>query len=95
MDNGIMTDKEICWSYRKADNKREQITVLSELTLKSKYEIMAIITAGGQELPPKTMKGLKMRLGRLEERIKADEQEHEEIARVLAGETEGTWMKRL
>lgn len=36
-----MTEKEICGSYRRADNKMTQIKILSELTLKSEYEIMS------------------------------------------------------
>lgn len=32
-----MTEKEICGSYRRADNKMTQIKILSELTLKSEY----------------------------------------------------------
>lgn len=77
-----MTEKEICGSYRRADNKMTQIKILSELTLKSEYEIMSIVVRNGYELPPKIVTRLTKRL---DSRIWNDEQEYKEIYRALTG----------
>ena len=80
-----MTEKEICGSYRRADNKMTQIKILSELTLKSEYEIMSIVVRNGYELPPKIVARLTKRLDTLDSRIWNDEQEYKEIYRALTG----------
>ena len=80
-----MTEKEICGSYRRADNKMTQIKILSELTLKSEYEIMSIVVRNGYELPPKIVNRLTKRLDTLDSRIWNDEQEYKEIYRALTG----------
>ena len=64
-----MTEKEICGSYRRADNKMTQIKILSELTLKSEYEIMSIVVRNGYELPQKIVTRLTKRLDTLDSRI--------------------------
>lgn len=80
-----MNETEICGSYRRADNKMTQIKILSELTLKSEYEIMSIVVRNGYELPPKIVTRLTKRLDTLDSRIWNDEQEYKEIYRALTG----------
>ena len=48
-----MSDEEIRLSYKWAKNKRRQIRILSELTLKTREEIRDIINAGNKMIPDK------------------------------------------
>lgn len=58
-----MTEKEICKSYRRAENKRAQIGILAELNATSKEFIKEILERGGEmgrprlkaEAPKKTI----------------------------------------
>lgn len=45
-----MTDGEICRSYLGAKNRRKQIGVLAELSLRSQKQIKDVLVAGGVDL---------------------------------------------
>ena len=53
-----MTENEICGSYRRAKNQTEQIKILTELTCKSRLEIIAILVKNREELPKRITDGL-------------------------------------
>lgn len=59
MKNRTMSDGEILKSYREAKDKRHQVSVLADLNVCTKGEIIDILIAGGvrpQELPRKRQK---------------------------------------
>lgn len=64
-----MTEAEICGSFRRADNKRAQIQIISELTLRPKEEIEEILVRNGYTIPNSKRKGFMK---------KADEEAKEE-----------------
>lgn len=47
------TEEEICRAYRLAKNKREQISILADMTLRTPIEIIEILERGGIECPKK------------------------------------------
>lgn len=83
-----MTENEICGSYRRAKNQNEQIKILTELTCKSRLEIIAILVKNREELPKCITDGLYKRLEILENEIHSREQEYREIVNALNGKKE-------
>ena len=70
-----MTEREICGSFRRAENQKQQIQILTELTCKSKYQI------------PKSIENqLYKRLDALDAQIFECEMEYKEIVTALTGE---------
>lgn len=51
-----MTDEEICRSWRTAKNRRKQIKILAELTLKTPETIREILKANGCDPDARTPK---------------------------------------
>lgn len=45
-----MTEGEICSMYRNAKNRRRQLSILADLTGKSKTEIIAILLKNGEKV---------------------------------------------
>lgn len=83
-----MTESEICGSYRRAKNQTEQVKILTELTCKSRLEIIAILVRNGEELPKRIIDGLYKRMDALESEIQTREREYREIANALNGKKE-------
>lgn len=46
-----VTEREICGSFRRAENQKQQIQILTELTCKSKYQIIGILLRNGEKVP--------------------------------------------
>lgn len=80
-----MKESEICSSYRRAKNQNEQIKILTELTCKSRLEIIAILMRNGENLPSRVINQLYKRLDALENQISEREKEYREIVQVLNG----------
>ena len=81
-----MTEREICGSFRRADDKKKQIQILSELTGNTKYQIIRILIRNGENLPEEVEKQIFKRLNILEQQIAECEREYKEIATALTGE---------
>ena len=69
-----MTEKEICYYYRNAKKKAQQIQILAELNDINSLEIIKILVRGKEELPKSTLKKLYMQLDNLETQIREKEQ---------------------
>lgn len=78
-----MKDIEICGLYRRAKNQTTQIKILTELTCKSRLEIIGILVRGGEQLPKRVEDGLYKRLDVLDEEIGEREREYREILKAL------------
>lgn len=81
-----MTENEICYSYRTAKNKAEQIQVLSQLCGISELQIISILVKNGRELPQRVVDRLYKRLDALDEKILEKEREYKAIVAALKGE---------
>ncbi|MCX4376723.1 MAG: hypothetical protein OSJ61_11165 [Lachnospiraceae bacterium] len=81
-----MTEKEICYYYRNAKKKAQQIQILAELNDINSLEIIKILVRGKEELPKSTLKKLYMQLDNLETQIREKEQKYKEIVAALKGE---------
>ena len=81
-----MTEKEICYYYRNAKKKAQQIQILAELNDINSLEIIKISVRGKEELPKSTLKKLYMQLDNLETQIREKEQKYKEIVAALKGE---------
>ena len=81
-----MTEKEICYYYRNAKKKAQQIQILAELNDINSLEIIKILVRGKEELPESTLKKLYMQLDNLETQIREKEQKYKEIVAALKGE---------
>ena len=75
-----MTEREICGSFRRAENQKQQIQILTELTCKSKYQIIGILLRKSIE------NQLYKRLDALDAQIFECEMEYKEIVTALTGE---------
>lgn len=82
----IMNDCEICYSYRGARHKVQQIQILAELNDTDNLEIIKILVHGGEELPERTLNKLYKRLDTLEVEIREREREYKAIVAALKGE---------
>ena len=80
-----MTEREICGSFRRADNKKQQIQILTELTCMSKYQIIGILLRNGETVPKTIESQIFKRLDALEEQISECEREYKEIVTALTG----------
>ena len=76
-----VTEREICGSFRRAENQKQQIQILTELTCKSKYQIIGILLRNGEKVPKSIENQLYKRLDALE-----CEMEYKEIVTALTGE---------
>lgn len=81
-----MTENEICYSYRTAKNKAEQIQILAQLCGISDLQIIKILVKNGRELPQGVINRLYKRLDVLDEKILEKEREYKEIVAALKGE---------
>lgn len=81
-----MTAREICYSYRSARHKVQQIQILAELNGVDSLEIIKVLVRGGEELPESTINKLFRRLDTLETEIREREREYKAIAAALKGE---------
>lgn len=81
-----MTAREICYSYRNARHKAQQIQILAELNGVDSLEIIKVLVRGGEELPASTVNKLFKRLDKLEMEIREREREYKAIAAALKGE---------
>lgn len=61
-----VTEREICGSFRRAENQKQQIQILTELTCKSKYQIIGILLRNGEKVPKSIENQLYKRLDALE-----------------------------
>lgn len=80
-----MTDHEICYNYRSAKNKYEQIQTLAELNATNRWEIIKILARGGEKLTKRTESIMQRRLETLEAQIREREKEYREIAEIMKG----------
>ena len=60
-----VTEREICGSFRRAENQKQQIQILTELTCKSKYQIIGILLRNGEKVPKSIENQLYKRLDAL------------------------------
>lgn len=74
-----MTEREICGSFRRAENQKQQIQILTELTCKSKYQIIGILLRNGEKVPKSIENQLYKRLDALDAQIFECEMEYKEI----------------
>ena len=81
-----VTEREICGSFRRAENQKQQIQILTELTCKSKYQIIGILLRNGEKVPKNIENQLYKRLDALDAQIFECEMEYKEIATALVGE---------
>lgn len=81
-----MTEREICGSFRRAENQKQQIQILTELTCKSKYQIIGILLRNGEKVPKSIANQLYKRLDALDAQIFECEMEYKEIVTALTGE---------
>lgn len=81
-----MTEREICGSFRRAENQKQQIQILTELTCKSKYQIIGILLRNGEKVPKSIENQLYKRLDALDAQIFECEMEYKEIVTALTGE---------
>ena len=64
-----VTEREICGSFRRAENQKQQIQILTELTCKSKYQIIGILLRNGEKVPKSIENQLYKRLDALDAQI--------------------------
>ena len=76
-----MTEREICGSFRRAENQKQQIQILTELTCKSKYQIIGILLRNGEKVPKSIENQLYKRLDALDAQIFECEMEYKENRR--------------
>lgn len=81
-----MTAREICYSYRNARHKAQQIQILAELNAIDSLEIIKVLVHGGEKLPDSTVNKLYKRLDELEVEIREREREYKAVAAALKGE---------
>ena len=81
-----MSAREICYSYRSAKHKAQQIQILAELNAVDSLEIIKVLVHSGEELPDSTVNRLYKRLDKLEMEIREKEREYKAIAAALKGE---------
>ena len=81
-----MTAREICYSYRRAKHKAQQIQILAELNGVDSLEIIKVLVHGGEQLPDSMVNKLFKRLDKLEMEIREREREYKAIAAALKGE---------
>ena len=81
-----MTAREICYRYRSARHKAQQIQILAELNGVDSLEIIKVLVHGGERLPDSTVNKLFKRLDKLEMEIREREREYKAIAAALKGE---------
>lgn len=81
-----VTEREICGSFRRAENQKQQIQILTELTCKNKYQIIGILLRNGEKVPKSIENQLYKRLDALDAQIFECEMEHKEIVTALTGE---------
>lgn len=81
-----MTDREICYSYRSARHKAQQIQILAELNGTNNLEIIKVLVRNGEKLPASTVNALYKRLDKLDMQILELEREYKAIAAALKGE---------
>lgn len=81
-----MTAREICYSYRSARHKAQQIQILAELNAVDSLEIIKVLVRGGEELPDSTVNKLYRRLDKLDMQISEREREYKAIVAALKGE---------
>lgn len=81
-----MTEREICGSFRRAENQKQQIQILTELTCKSKYQIIGILLRNGEKVPKSIENQLYKRLDALDAQIFECEMEYKEIVTALTAE---------
>ena len=81
-----VTEREICGSFRRAENQKQQIQILTELTCKSKYQIIGILLRNGEKVPKSIENQLYKRLDALDAQIFECEMEYKEIVTALTGE---------
>ena len=81
-----VTEREICGSFRRAENQKQQIQILTELTCKSKYQIIGILLRNGEKVPKSVENQLYKRLDALDAQIFECEMEYKEIVTALTGE---------
>ena len=80
-----MTAREICYSYRSARHKAQQIQILAELNGVDSLEIIKVLVHGGERLPDSMVNKLFKRLDKLEMEIREREREYKAIAAALKG----------
>ena len=73
-------------SFRRAENQKQQIQILTELTCKSKYQIIGILLRNGEKVPKSIENQLYKRLDALDAQIFECEMEYKEIVTALTGE---------
>ena len=71
-----MTEREICGSFRRAENQKQQI----------KYQIIGILLRNGEKVPKSIENQLYKRLDALDAQIFECEMEYKEIVTALTGE---------
>ena len=81
-----VTEREICGSFRRAENQKQQIQILTELTCKSKYQIIGILLRNGEKVPKSIENQSYKRLDALDAQIFECEMEYKEIVTALTGE---------
>ncbi len=81
-----MTEREICYSYRNAKHKAQQIQIIADLSGRKKLEVITVLVRNGAKLPESEVKKLYKRLDVLEDQIKEREREYKEIVAALKGE---------
>lgn len=79
-------EEQICGSFRRAENQKQQIQILTELTCKSKYQIIGILLRNGEKVPKSIENQLYKRLDALDAQIFECEMEYKEIVTALTGE---------
>lgn len=72
--------------FRRAENQKQQIQILTELTCKSKYQIIGILLRNGEKVPKSIENQLYKRLDALDAQIFECEMEYKEIVTALTGE---------
>ena len=90
-----MTEREICGSFRRAENQKQQIQILTELTCKSKYQIIGILLRNGEKVPKSIENQLYKRLDALDAQIFECEMEYKENRDRTDGrkQEERTWQQ--
>lgn len=73
-------------AVRRAENQKQQIQILTELTCKSKYQIIGILLRNGEKVPKSIENQLYKRLDALDAQIFECEMEYKEIVTALTGE---------
>lgn len=82
----VQIDSEEKLTFRRAENQKQQIQILTELTCKSKYQIIGILLRNGEKVPKSIENQLYKRLDALDAQIFECEMEYKEIVTALTGE---------